>query len=321
MRMWFIGVALFTGVAAQAAPLVFDFTIAPAQSATSLALDVSAQTSGTLIGNYDAATNPTGTRTKPGLFGTFGDTENVAVPIAIDPSAAGPANSAASGVFRLTLDTALGTAEVSGLSANLLHAGSIAIPVNAAVGLENFRTRNPSSNYFAANVNLPLGDATVTKLTATQTADAAIGTLAPAGANQYTVTVSPTILLEAEVEFQGNPLTAPATPVLLPITGTLTITGDTASFTASSVVEVAQSDATPVDLPPFEFALPTILPPGQTANVLLDLTVEQVDVEVSGETDISANGVRVPEPAGVGLLLLGLLGLNLKRARLAYRRR
>jgi hypothetical protein len=323
MRTWVIGVVLLYGIAVHAAPLVFDFSIASPQSTTTLLLDVKAQTSGTVIGDYDGTTNPNGTRTKPGLFGSFGDTENVAVPIAIDPRAAGPANSSAAGVFRLIVDPMAGTAEVSGLSANLLHSGSIVIPVNAAVSLQNFRTRNPSSTYFAANVNIPLGDATVTKLTATQTADAAVGTLTPAGANQYAVAISPTILLEAEVEFEGNPLTAPATPVLLPVAGTLTINGDTATFTATAAVHVTQTDMTPQDLPPFPFGLPTILPPGGTANVLLDLTVEQTDVEVTGTTALLANGVAVPEPAGllwVGLFLIGRRRLNLKTAPLAYSR-
>src|SRR4051812_7529727 len=62
---------------ARGAPQPYDFLIDPAGSPADVALDISAKTSGTLVGDYDPLANAAGTRTKPGVFGTFGATENV----------------------------------------------------------------------------------------------------------------------------------------------------------------------------------------------------------------------------------------------------
>src|SRR4051812_21226103 len=67
----------------------YDFVLQPTSGLTTTSASATAKTSGTLIGDWDAVTNPTGTRTKPGLFGTFGDTENVAVPATINFATSG----------------------------------------------------------------------------------------------------------------------------------------------------------------------------------------------------------------------------------------
>jgi hypothetical protein len=297
------------GSRATAAPRTYEFTLNPAASTTAATIDVAAKTDGTLVGNYDPTANPAGTRTKPGLFGSFGEAENVPVPVSIDPNIAGPINSSAAGTFLLTIDPAAQTATLADLSANLLNAGPVALPVDAAVGLANFRTRNPTSTYIAANVNLPLGNATVKSLRATQTPDPAIGTLTPtANANEYTLDLTAMVTLEAEVEFQGNNISAPSNPIAFPIAGTIKLTGDTATFTATTTLNLDQMDAPDQPIPPFEFSLPTILPPGGTANVILDLMLNETTTQVTGTSTLNATGVSVPEPtAGLLLAAAGLL--------------
>ena len=59
----------------------YRFTYLPTQSGLNATLSATVSTSGTMIGNYDAAANPTGTRTKPGIFGSFGSTENLPVAV------------------------------------------------------------------------------------------------------------------------------------------------------------------------------------------------------------------------------------------------
>src|SRR3954470_3106618 len=88
----------------RAAPLPYQFTINTPSGLTTTNASVSANTSGTLIGNWDATTNPTGTRTKPGLFGTFGDTENVAVPATISFATSGAPSVPLGGGFRMAID-------------------------------------------------------------------------------------------------------------------------------------------------------------------------------------------------------------------------
>ena len=56
---------------------LYDFNVVAPPSGISGNLAISARTQGTLVGNYDQTNNPTGTRTKPGLFGSFDPTENV----------------------------------------------------------------------------------------------------------------------------------------------------------------------------------------------------------------------------------------------------
>ncbi|MFX4717804.1 hypothetical protein ABTB07_23170, partial [Acinetobacter baumannii] len=79
---------------------------------------ISANTQGTLVGNYDPDTNPTGTRTKPGVFGSFGPTENVPVNVSIGAAIGGNINRQASGTFRATVDGNTNTITFENLSVN-----------------------------------------------------------------------------------------------------------------------------------------------------------------------------------------------------------
>jgi hypothetical protein len=68
---------------------LYDFNVVAPPSGISGNLAISARTQGTLVGNYDPDTNPNGTRTKPGLFGSFDPTENVPVEVRIGAAIGG----------------------------------------------------------------------------------------------------------------------------------------------------------------------------------------------------------------------------------------
>jgi hypothetical protein len=82
----------------------YDFNVVAPPSGISGNLAISARTQGTLVGNYDPDTNPNGTRTKPGLLGSFDPTENVPVNVSIGAAIGGNINRQASGTFRATVD-------------------------------------------------------------------------------------------------------------------------------------------------------------------------------------------------------------------------
>ena len=50
-----------------------DFVVDPGTAASNLSLAIDLPFEGTLIGDYDAKANPTGTLTRPGLFGGSGN--------------------------------------------------------------------------------------------------------------------------------------------------------------------------------------------------------------------------------------------------------
>src|SRR5687768_5182418 len=67
-RALFLCALLFPAATITAAPVTYLFTLNSANSTTTADLQVAGQTSGTMAGNHDPLTNPTGTRTKPGLL-------------------------------------------------------------------------------------------------------------------------------------------------------------------------------------------------------------------------------------------------------------
>ncbi|MCX7924769.1 MAG: hypothetical protein N2554_03040, partial [Fimbriimonadales bacterium] len=112
---------------------LYDFTVVAPPSGISGNLSISAQTQGTLVGNYNPDTNPTGTRTKPGLFGPFGPTENVPVNVSIGAAIGGNINRQAGGTFRATVDGSNNTITFENLSLNFLANGPAVLPVTLTI--------------------------------------------------------------------------------------------------------------------------------------------------------------------------------------------
>lgn len=285
---------------AVAVPATYDFSIKPLQSGLSAEIGLDFTTTGTLIGNYDADTNPTGTRTKPGVFGAFGATENLPVAVSLGVGLGNNVNTQSSGGYRLVVDTQAGVVVIQNYSVNLLSDGPATL--NATVGLETeaFRTRNPTSIYPGGiPIELPFGQISLNTLTAEQVGDASPGVLTPTGPNTYSFVVVPLVNLAASAAVLDMPFDLPLTPVPFPLTGELVIDGDTATVTSLQPIEFAQELDPNVALPQQAIALPTILPPGSESNVLLDLTLNGITAAISGDLHAVANGVLVPEPASL----------------------
>jgi hypothetical protein len=245
---------------------LYDFNVVAPPSGTVGNLAISARTQGTLVGNYDPDTNPNGTRTKPGLFGPFGPTENVPVNVSIGAAIGGTINRQASGTFRATINGSNNTIAFENLSLNFLANGPAVLPVTITLAGQSFRTRNPDSVYILPpqGISFPIGTVNLSQFTAVQTGVGA-GVLTPTGAGTYDFTAGVAVELTIAADLLGNPL-AQTIPFVLPLQGQVVVQGNSAVITSLQPLNFSQSFNPNLDLPPFEFGLPTILPPGSTAN-------------------------------------------------------
>lgn len=312
---WAIGAAV--GCLLFAHAQLYDFTVVAPPSGTNGNLTLSANTAGTLVGNYNPDTNPTGTRTKPGLFGPFGPTENVPVNIRLGARIGGTINRQTGGAFQATIDPAINTITFSNLSLNFLANGAVSLPVSVTLAGESFRTRNPDSVYIlpSQGITIPIGSLSLSQFHAVQTGVGA-GVLTPTGPDQYEFTAGVQVDLTVMADFLGNPLGA-TIPFVLPLQGSLTLSGTTATITALQTLAVDETVNPNIQLPAFEYGLPTILPPGSTAYVIFNLTLNELGFASELNLNLLAQGELVPEPASGWLIGLAIMGVLVgKRRRL-----
>lgn len=304
-------VVMCAGVARADVSGQYSFNYVPAQSGLSVTANNSLSASGTLIGNYNVDTNPTGTRTKPGLFGAFGATENVAVNVNnLGVSLSGPINTDTTGSFQMNIDTLGGTISMSGYSANFLGNGSASLPVNLNLSTETFRTRNPTFLYPGLPISLPIGNATISAFNMTQVG-AGVGTLTQTGPNTYDFVVAPLVNVEFAVNVLGNEFTLPGqAPLPFALQGSLTLSGNSAIISGVTPIDFSQSAQPGQALPEFPLALPTTSDP---ANVLLNLTLADIGIGFQGTANTYATGTLVPTPGA--LCVLGLAGALAARRR------
>ena len=292
---------------------LYDFNVVAPPSGISGNLALSARTQGTLIGNYDPDTNPNGTRTKPGLFGSFDPTENVPVEVRIGAAIGGTITRQAGGTFRATVDGSTNTITFENLSLNFLANGPAVLPVTITLAGQSFRTRNPDSVYVlpSQGITLPIGTVNLSQFTAVQTG---AGVLTPVGVNTYDFTAAVAVDLTLAADLLGNPF-AQTIPFVLPLQGQVVVLGNTALVTSLQQLNFSQTFNPNLDLPPFEFGLPTILPPGSTANLIFDLTLEEIGVDVNLDINLRAEGTLVPEPASLTVLGTGVAALVRRKRR------
>ncbi|MFZ4574597.1 MAG: hypothetical protein ACOYN0_09385 [Phycisphaerales bacterium] len=282
----------------------YDFTFNQQTSGISGTLSSTIATAGTLVGNYDATANPTGTRTKPGLFGSFGATENVPVPVTLGGGLNGDLDSATSGLFRMDANAFTGALSLTGFEANFLATGSLDVPITVSLEFDTFRTRSPSSTYIGGfPLTLPIGSASVSQFSVRQVGPS-IGTMTPNGTGGYDVLVAPLVELTLSLQFLGTEFAIPAITIPFPLAGQLDFTGQNAALSSLTPLAFDQSFDIGVAIPQQAFALPTILPPGGTANVLFDLTLDSIGAALSAEIQTNATGTLIPTP-GLGAVVLG----------------
>jgi len=291
----------------------YAFTYVPSQSGLTATIDSGIDASGTLIGNYNVDTNPTGTRTKAGLFGPFGSTENL--PVNVNNLGAGfngNINTDTTGGFGFTIDTGAGTVSLTNFAANFLGNGPASLPLTLSLSTETFRTRNPTFIYPGIPINVPIGNAELTALNFAQ-ASASVGTLTPTGANTYDFNVATLINVSLSASILGQSFDLPgAIPLPFIFSGSLTLNGNTAQVTSLNPITFDQSQNPGQALPQFALALPT-LDPDAPANVLLDLTLSSIGANISGNLQTTANGVLVPAPGVSAMALISVLAISRRR--------
>lgn len=307
------GLALVAGSASVIAggESTYDFTLNAPPSGFQADIDFSIGTSGTLIGDWTADANPTGTRTKPGLVGTFGDTENLPVGVSLATGLSGSPNSRSTGAFRMTFNPALGVVTMSNYSVNMLASGPASLPISITLETEAFRTRNPTALWLGGvPITIPIGDAELSALSTSQVGDA-IGVLTPIGGQHYSFSIPLLATLDASVSVLGNAFDVPGVPTPLLLEGEVELLGDSAHLTSVRDLVVDETQNPDQTLPQFPLDVPTILPPGNTAHLLFDLTLDEIGLSMDGTLTTDATGVRVPEPAS--LLLFAGVALTLRR--------
>ena len=313
MRHHHVIFALLVLLPSGLAAATFAFGLRPEGSRLQGEFGVTAATAGSLRGDYDPATNPGGTRTKPGLFGSFGSTENVPVPVELTPALSGPLDSVPAGAFNLQLNEAAGTVVLSGLSLDLLPAGPVPVPSEVTLEFSSFRTRAPDSLFIGGfPLTVPLGENRLTSLAAAQIGSAA-GDLSAAGTDLWDFSISTALLVSGSFESALGATPLPPVPVPYTLTGRISVIGETAVVTASSAFGFSQSVDAALDLPDLPFGLPTILPAGGTANVVLDLSLTALTAELNAVLALAAPGRVIPEPAPALLALGGLCWIGLRR--------
>lgn len=277
----------------------FDCAVNSQASSLVQTTTITAPFAGTLIGNYDATTNPTGTQTRPGFFGGSG---NQPIPYTASFVLDGELTSNPLGSFVADIDEEVLQVAISNLSVDLLGASIGTLPATININYQTFRTFTPNSVFpGGVTIPVPIGDATISELQAFQSGDAAIGVLTPVKGGGYTFAAAVPVDLVLSAEVMGAPVAQKSIiPGVLPITGNVQITPAGLAFSFS--ISGSDSQTQPVTDGAFTnqpLALPTVLPTGGTANLLISGTVTQVSTATVLTATIVGTGVRQVVPGDI----------------------
>ena len=285
---------------AWAASYPYEFSLGPPSGLQVSGLDLSLVTDGSLIGNYDPATNPMGTRTKPGLFGSFGDDENVEVPTAIRLGLSGQPQVDTGGGFTALIDLTAPSISIRDYSASMLTGATASLDLSLALSSGSFRTRNPDSIYLLlGELELPIGEASLTDLVLTQVTPGPTVPLTPMAAGVFEFETLLLATATLSLDALGNSVVVPPIPVPLPLRGTLMLEGDAGKITGLSPLAFSETLSLGIALPEFTLPVPTLLPPGATANLDFRLTLTDIQTALDGAVATEAFGRLVPEPNGL----------------------
>ncbi len=266
----------------------YGFILNPAASSVDTDISVRTPLTGTMIGNYDATTNPEGTQTRPGLIGGSG---NQPIPMSGSIAVAGQSSTNPAGDFEIDVFESQGTFAMRGLTLDLLNGAEPSINLTLTIGFSSFRTFRPDSLYFGVSaLPVPLGGAQIVSLVGTQI-EQVPGVLEPAGPGEWTFAILVPMEVSGEVEGPTGPLALPPTPAPIPVTGTLRIGPGGASLSIEGGFDTQTTIPAPkqgIENVPFD--IPTILPPGETAHLLLSADFGETDLEVSQSLIIAADG-------------------------------
>jgi hypothetical protein len=274
----------------------FNCTVNSQASTLSQTTTITAPFAGNLIGNYDATTNPTGTQTRPGVFGGSG---NQPIPYTASFVLDGDLNSNPLGSFVADVDAEVLQVSISGFSLDLLGASIGTLPATININYQTFRTFSPNSLFpGGVTIPVPIGDATISELQAFQNTEAVTGVLTPVKGGGYSFVAAVPVDLVLSAEVMGAPVAQKSIiPGVVPITGTVQFTPAGVSFSFS--ISSSDSQTQPVTDGAFTnqpLALPTVLPTGGTANLLISGTVTSVSTATALTATVVGTGVAQAVP-------------------------
>jgi hypothetical protein len=277
----------------------YRFDLDAGTSSTSILSAVRQALPGTAIGNYDAVNNPTGTITCTNIFGACTNASfTMDGALLVDADFSG----APGGGFVATIDTQAGVALISDLDVSALGKSPGTAGLTLELTYQTFRTLQPTALFVGGfTLPLPLGQAQVDNLRIQQTGPAVPGVLTPTGVvGQFDFNA----LVPAEISFDldvlGTQTPVGPVPFPLPLIGSLDVVGAAPLFTLFVDQKNVQSIPDPLPgqvIDDFALDVPTILPPGGVAHLLLDATFGALDFESNVSLSWYAAGAPVCEVA------------------------
>jgi len=251
----------------------YEFAIDQEASSSALDIAVDVPFSGTLQGDYDAETNPGGTQTRRGVFGGSGNQ-------AIDYDAAfglvGSNQTVPGGAFSLDIDRSTGDALMSGLSLDILGGQPQQLEATLTINYDTFRSIDPISLFPGGfDIPVPLGSIDLLVLSLTQTDDAVLA-LFEDGEGGTTVTGLVPGELAIQVVVLEQDFGTFTVPTIFPFQAGLVEDASGASLLIESSLDLDQPiPAADAPFDPLPFELPTVLPPGDFAGILVNGTTSE----------------------------------------------
>jgi hypothetical protein len=127
----------------------------------------------------------------------------------------------------------------------------------------------------------------VNQLVASQFSPAATGTLTPTGPNTYDFSIPVDVLINVGATFLDAPVEVPPTPAIIVLSGSLTVTGNTASITSGVQVQLEQSNPGPVGFDALPFAEPLC-----GGSLLVNITLGTQTINVTANSSLVSSGQR-----------------------------
>ncbi|MGA1708115.1 MAG: dockerin type I domain-containing protein [Phycisphaerales bacterium] len=265
----------------------YRFEIDSKGSSVSIDLGLGVPIAGSLIGDYDATTNPGGTRTLPGFFGGSG---NQPIPYSADLDIEGTILAAPQGTFDMVWATDAPTAAIEALSIDLLGGTPGELDATFTLLFSTFRTFNPDSLFPGGiPIPVPLGTASVESLTLSQSGAATIAIL-PVKGGGWTFAGLVPVDLYATISQGDQVFVTGPTPAELPLAGSLASTP--LGLVMSLALDGSQSFDEPFtqEFPAQIVELPTVIPSGNIATVIFSGTVDGVSGTAAFAGSIDAFG-------------------------------
>ncbi len=265
----------------------------PALSSLNGTFEQSTFMPGTIIGNWEEVDNPEGTRTLPGVWGGSG---NNLISCELTPALGGPFGSTCVGGLSIEPDFTALTLTVEDLELAAFTGGPSAFPVTLGMLYETFRSVQPTSLYPGGiEVDFPLGEGNVTALRFEQVGSVQTE-MEQTSEQAWSFVIDVPVLITMELEVLETPSGPLMSPGVLQLAGTLTRNGTTYQFTASSSFaseEVVEDIPIVFENVPLE--VPTIIPPGEIAHLLLSAEAESATLTTKVNLQFTAEGgVTVP---------------------------